>query len=71
MTELKDAVAEKPKPARGKAKPAAAKAKQRQQFKLHGSILDVVLEQAKTLKGQLGKQDQHKYFSFNSICRGI
>jgi len=27
MTELKDAVAEKPKPARGKAKPAAAKAK--------------------------------------------
>ena len=51
--------------------PAAAKAKQRQQFKLHGSILDVVLEQAKTLKGQLGKQDQHKFEEYLDSVRSL
>ena len=51
--------------------PAAAKAKQRQQFKLHGSILDVVVEQAKTLKDQLGKQDQHKFEEYLDSVRSL
>jgi len=50
---------------------AAAKAKQRQQFKLHGSILDVVLEQAKSVKGQLGKQDQQKFEEYLNSVRSL
>ena len=50
---------------------AADKAKQRQQFKLHGSILDVVLEQAKGVKGQLGKQDQHKFEEYLESVRSL
>ena len=50
---------------------AAAKAKQRHQFKLHGSILDVVLEQAKAVKGQLGRQDQHKFEEYLESVRSL
>jgi len=50
---------------------AAEKAKRRQKFKLHGSILDVVLEQAKGVKGQLGKQDQHKFEEYLESVRSL
>ena len=50
---------------------AAEKANRRRKFKLHGSILDLVLEQAKGVKGQLGKQDQYKFEEYLGSVRSL
>ena len=50
---------------------AVEKTKRTQKFKLHGSILDVVLGEAKSLKGKLGKQDQHKFEEYLDSVRSL
>jgi hypothetical protein len=50
---------------------AAEKTSRRRKFKMHGSILDLVLEQAKGVKGQLGKQDQHKFEEYLESVRSL
>ncbi len=48
---------------------AEAKANSTDQFQLQGSILDVVLGEAKSLKRRLGKQDQRKFEEYLSSVR--
>ena len=48
-----------------------AKGKQAQQYKLHGSILDVVLEEANSLRGKLGRQDQQKFEEYLNSVRTL
>ena len=48
-----------------------AKLKQAQQYQLHGSILDVVLEEAKDVQKKLGKQDQQKFEEYLTSVRTL
>ncbi len=50
---------------------AADKAKARQRFARHGSILDVVLEEAKSVNDKLGKRDQEKFAEYLESVRGL
>ncbi|MGY8640508.1 MAG: DUF1552 domain-containing protein [Verrucomicrobiales bacterium] len=50
---------------------ADKKASQAEQFKRHNSILDVVLDQAKTLNKELGKQDQEKLEEYLDSVRTL
>ena len=48
-----------------------AKSQQAQKYKLHGSILDVVLEEANSLRGKLGRQDQEKFEEYLDSVRSL
>ncbi|MFT5109863.1 MAG: hypothetical protein ACI8XO_005142 [Verrucomicrobiales bacterium] len=50
---------------------AEKKASQAEQFKRHNSILDVVLDQAKSLNKELGKQDQEKLEEYLDSVRTL
>jgi hypothetical protein len=47
------------------------KRKARQRFARHGSILDVVLEEAKSVNGKLGRADQEKFEEYLESVRGL
>lgn len=50
---------------------AGQKAKARERFGRHASILDVVLEDAKTVKRELGKRDQAKFEEYLDSVRSL
>lgn len=50
---------------------AASKEQERQRLKRHGSILDVVLDQAKGVNRELGKQDQEKFAEYLDSVRSL
>ncbi len=50
---------------------ATAKAGKTEQYELRGSILDVVLEQAKSLKGDLGATDKRKFEEYLTSVRTL
>jgi hypothetical protein len=47
------------------------KVKQAQQYQLHGSILDVVLEEAKDIQRKLGRQDKQKFDEYLTSVRTL
>ncbi len=50
---------------------ARDKAATRERFARHGSILDVVLDEAKSVDRQLGKRDQQKFAEYLEAVRGL
>ena len=48
-----------------------AKSTKAKDFQRHGSILDVVLEEAKDLQGKLGRQDQQKFEEYLTSVRTL
>ena len=50
---------------------AEAKKQERLRLQRHGSILDTVLERAKALNRELGKQDQEKFAEYLDSVRGL
>lgn len=50
---------------------AASKEQERQRLKRHGSILDVVLDKAKGVNRELGKQDQEKFAEYLDSVRSL
>ena len=50
---------------------AAAKQQERLRLQRHTSILDTVLERAKAVNGELGKQDRHKFAEYLDSVRSL
>ena len=50
---------------------SAAKSRRSRQFELHGSILDVVLDEAKSLERRLGKRDRRKLDEYFDAVRTL